>query len=188
MSAKNLTFKVFAVLVVMFVALPRGMANEELIPEDAVPGFYRVAPDDILKITVYDEDELSGSYRVDADGRISFPLIGQIEVTGLRGDQIEEQIGEDLKNGYLVDPSVSIEIEQRKPVYIMGEVRAPGSYPYASDMSVLNAVALAGGFTYRANEREVEVMRVGKGEEYQDMAVSAKIFPGDIIIVKESFF
>ena len=96
----------------------------------------------------------------------------------------------ELADGYLIDPSVSIEIAKHRPFYILGEVRAPGRYDYVSNMSVFNAVAMAGGFTYRAKQGHVKVRRpeAGKAYEEQERSLSAKVEPGDIIIVEERFF
>ena len=151
---------------------------------------YQVGPDDKLKITIFGEDDLSGIYTVSAHGTISMPLIDEIEVEGQGLSQIKKTIATQLSEGYLVNPSVSIEVETYRPLYILGEVRAPGSYSYVSDMSVLNAVALAGGFTYRANKNRIEIMRSRKGEAtmLKEQPAESAVQPGDIILIKERFF
>lgn len=151
---------------------------------------YRVGPDDKLKITIFGEDDLSGIYTVSAHGTISMPLIDEIEVEDHGLGQIKNTIAHKLSEGYLVNPSVSIEVETYRPFYILGEVRAPGSYSYVSDMSVLNAVALAGGFTYRANKNRIEIMRSRKGEAtmLKEQPAESAVQPGDIILIKERFF
>lgn len=151
---------------------------------------YLLGPGDKIRITVYGEEALSGVYGISAQGTLSFPLIGELQAQGLSLSVLEQSIAAGLKDGFLVNPSVTMEMESYRPFYIMGEVRDPGSYDYVANMSVLNAVALAGGFTYRANEGAVEVMRrTGRKEEtLNDVNVESVVLPGDIILVKERFF
>lgn len=146
---------------------------------------YALGPDDVLEMVVYGEEDLSGSYRVGTGGSISVPLIGEVQVSGLTLRAAEETITQKFSDGYLVDPSVSIQVSESRPVYIMGEVKNPGSFKYTSNMTVLNAVALAGGFTYRARESEVTITRSG---EELDSAPEEPIQPGDVITVEERFF
>lgn len=151
---------------------------------------YVLGSSDVLRITVFGEADLTNSYTVDAGGMIAMPLIGDLKLAGLTLRQAEEAIEASLAQGYLINPSVSIEVTTYRPFYIMGEVRNPGSYPYVANMSVLNAVALAGGFTYRARQSEVELMsgRPGAPREYEDTPVNTLVYPGDIIVVEERFF
>ena len=150
---------------------------------------YRVGPGDRLEMTVYGEEALSKQYQVDGQGNISVPLIGVIPVEGLTPIEIEDLIAERLRDGYLVDPSVSIEITEYRPFYIMGEVRRPGSYNYIDGMNVLNAVAVGGGFTYRAKTKEIEVVRSAGDDNITVMLKPEdQIMPGDIIRIKERFF
>lgn len=154
-------------------------------PAQAAGEFYALGPDDVLEIVVYGEKDLSGNYRVGPDGAIAMPLIGEVVVDGLTTRAAEENIAAKLADGYLVEPSVTIQVKSSRPFYIMGEVKNPGSYAYASNMTVLNAVALAGGFTYRASKDNVEVTRSG---EETKIPVEEKIAPGDVITVNERFF
>lgn len=150
---------------------------------------YALGPEDRLKVTVFGEKELTGDYRVGSDGTIAFPLIGDIAVEGMTLRQAEEAIKSGLRNGYLKKPSVSIEVIESRPFYILGEVRRPGSYNYVSGMSVLQAVAISGGFTYRANRKHVEILRGNKAPaDPIDTTPSEKIKPGDIIFIQERFF
>jgi protein involved in polysaccharide export with SLBB domain len=161
-------------------------------PQAAAPSFpgYRIGPDDEIKITVYGEEDLSGSYPVSGTGNISMPLIGDVHVQNFTLKDVELAVTEKLKDGYLLDPKVSVEISKYRPFYILGEVRVPGSYPYVNNMSVLNAVAVAGGFTYRANKKRVEIMRTHEedADVDKDQPVDTLVVPGDIILVKERFF
>ena len=151
---------------------------------------YRVGPDDELKIAVYGEKELSGTYAVNGTGKISMPLIGDIEVQNLTLKQIENSVVTKLDGDYILDPRVSVEITKYRPFYILGEVRTPGSYPYVNNMSIMNAVAVAGGFTYRANKKRADVMRMGENNEEvrSTLEVQDSVLPGDIILIKERFF
>lgn len=150
---------------------------------------YTLGAEDRIKITVFGEKELSDEYRVGSDGTIAFPLIGDLSVEGLTLRQAEEIIETKLKEGYLKKPSVSIEVSESRPFYILGEVRRPGSYNYVAGMSVLQAVAISGGFTYRANRKSVEILRGNKAPSQPiNVAPNEKVKPGDIIFIQERFF
>ena len=157
---------------------------------DALDHSHRLGVNDEIEVVVYGEPDLSATYRIETTGTISVPLIGEVTLRGLTLREAEALIEAELADGYLVEPSVSIALARMEPFYIMGEVKVPGRYPYVNDMSVMNAVALAGGFTYRANRKEVEVLRKDRPESsvYDDVPVHSKIGPGDTIIVKERFF
>ncbi len=117
------------------------------------------------------------------------PLIGQVSAAGRSLHQFEGDVAAKLAQGYLKDPRVSIEIVNYRPFSIIGEVNKPGEYPFAVGMNVLNAVALAGGFTYRAREGEVYIKHAGSADEEEiDVDAGGKVLPGDIIRVKERFF
>lgn len=153
-------------------------------------GRYVLDTGDVLRIIVFGEAELTGSYEVGPMGTISVPLIGDVQVKGLTAGEVNVLIYDKLADGYLIDPSVSIEITNLRPFFILGEVRTPGSYTFIPDMSVLNAVAVAGGFTYRANQKEVDIVRKSKKgqEKKKKLLVVEKVKPGDIIFIKERFF
>lgn len=154
------------------------------------PTDYILDSGDVLRLVVFGENELTNRYQVGPEGVISIPLIGDVHVKGLTALEATRVITEKLANGYLVDPSVSIEITSLRPFFILGEVRSPGSYTYIPNMTVLKAVAVAGGFTYRADKKEVEILRKNaEGQnEQEDMPVGEKVRPGDIIFIKERFF
>jgi protein involved in polysaccharide export with SLBB domain len=154
----------------------------------AVAG-YRLGTGDKIRIIVFGENNLGGEYVVDGSGFIRLPLVGQLKAVGLTVGEFEQQMVTMLKDGYLIDPRVSVEVTNYRPFYIMGEVNKPGEYPYVTDMSVLNAVALAGGYTYRANQSSVYIRRNGEATEQSVPAdQNSKINPGDIIRVRERFF
>lgn len=151
---------------------------------------YILGSGDKLRITVFGEKDLSGDYTVNDAGNISYPLIGEVPLRGLTLVQAKDKIATLLQNGYLNDPSVSIEVGEFRPFYITGEVRSPGSYSFVAGMSVMNAVVVAGGFTFRADQDEVEILRTTAGgtKMLKDMGPEEKVVPGDIILVEERFF
>ncbi len=150
---------------------------------------YRLGAGDKLKITIFDEPDLSGEFELDGAGGVALPLIGQMQAMNLSPRELEARIETKLLDGYLLRPRVSIEVLSYRPFYIMGEVNQPGSYPYRAGLNVLNAAALAGGFTYRADEGDIEISReaaVGGGRF--EAAPLTEIKPGDVIRVKERLF
>lgn len=159
----------------------------EIIEFQSADPSYALGPEDQIKITVFGEDDLSGIYKLDGNGYISMPLIGELHLKDMTLRQTELLIEESLADGYLIDPSVSLEVSKHRPFYILGEVRMPGRYDYITNMSVFNAVALAGGFTYRANQKTVKIMK-GEDESSEKRSVTQKVEPGDVIIVQERFF
>ncbi len=154
----------------------------------ADPG-YRLGTGDTVHITVFGETDLTGDYSIDGTGDMRMPLIGQIKAAGLTIPDLENAIQAKLASGYLRDPKISAVVTNYRPFYIIGEVNKPGEYPYASGMNVLTAVALAGGFTYRADDSDVDIRHKGSTKEISVPAdQTSKIEPGDIITVSERFF
>lgn len=150
---------------------------------------YQLGSGDQIRVTVYGEEDLSGEFELDGEGTISLPLIGAVAVGNRSLSDAESLITAQLADGFLVNPRVSIEVLNYRPFYILGEVQDPGSYPYVSGMTVLNAVALASGFTYRASESKIEVTRRVDGvEQKMRIELTAAVLPGDIIRVPERFF
>lgn len=151
---------------------------------------YLLGADDELEITVFGEDDLTGEYRINSEGSISMPLIGEVALSGLSVRQAEALIRKKLSDGFLMNPDVTLELMKYRPFYIMGEVERPGSYDYVSNLDVLRAIALAGGFTYRAVEDEVKILRIEDGgrSRYQEFSTDEPVLPGDIILVEERFF
>ena len=150
---------------------------------------YRLGTGDKLKINVYDEPDLSGEFLVDGSGQIQLPLVGQVKAASLTIHEFVAEVVAALKEGYLNDPKVSVEVLNYRPFYIIGEVNKPGEYPFESGLNVLGAIALAGGYTYRANDNDVYVRRAGTSKEQSVPADSnTKIYPGDIIRVAERLF
>jgi polysaccharide export outer membrane protein len=150
---------------------------------------YTLGTGDQLRVIVFGETDLSGQFTVDDGGHVRLPLIGQVDAAGRTLHQFEGDVAAKLSQGYLKNPRVSVEVTNYRPFFIIGEVNKPGEYPYVNGMNVLNAVALAGGFTYRAREGEVYIKHAGSNEEEEvDVEAGGKVQPGDIIRVKERFF
>ncbi len=148
---------------------------------------YQLGAGDRVRVVVFGEEELSGEFELDGQGDFSMPLIGTINANTTTSRQLEEQIAVLLRDGFLKNPRVSVEVLNYRPFYIMGEVNQPGSYPYRAGITILNAAAIAGGFTFRADEKDIVVRRGGKGEAVK-MPADTIVQPGDVIRVKESFF
>lgn len=150
---------------------------------------YQLGSGDQVKVVVYGEEDLSGEFELDGTGIVAMPLIGPVNIGGKDLSNAEALISEKLADGFLINPRVSIEILNYRPFYILGEVKDPGSYPYVNGMTVLNAIALASGFTYRASESKIEVTRKIDGVEKKfRIATTAAVLPGDILRVPERFF
>ncbi len=152
---------------------------------------YTLAPGDKLRITVYGEETLTGEYGVTGSGDVSFPLIGNIKVAGRTVEALQKELTTKLGAGYLEDPRVSAEIINYRPFYVLGEVSRPGQYDFAVGLTVQQAVAAAGGFTYRANNKKVYLKRaLDTREMLVDLreTPSFPVRPGDTIRVGERFF
>jgi len=151
--------------------------------------YYKLGTGDRLRVTVYGHEDLSGEFEVGSSGTVSLPLIGEVRASGLGAKQLEETIIGQLKPNYLKNPSVTVEVLNYRPFFIIGEVKQPGSYPYVSGMRALNAVAIAGGYTYRAKKSKIYIMRGGDAQREKEVAnPETLVLPGDVIEVPERFF
>jgi protein involved in polysaccharide export with SLBB domain len=154
-----------------------------------VEEIYKLDAGDKLRITVFGEPDLGGEYFVDGSGDVRLPLIGQIQVAGATLLEFERRAKAKLESGYLKNARVSAEVINYRPFYILGQVNKPGEYEFVNGLNVLTAIALAGGYTYRASEQNVFIRRKGSDKEEAAPANQAtKVFPGDIIRVRERFF
>lgn len=150
---------------------------------------YRLGAADKVRVNVFGEDALTGEFIVGGSGKVSLPLIGEVQASGLTIAQFQEAIAEALRQGYINEPRVSAEVLNYRPFYILGEVNKPGEYPYTISLTVLNAVATAEGFTYRANTRQVYIKRAdGAGEQAYPLTTATEVAPGDTIRIGERFF
>ncbi len=170
---------VLAVTLICF-GLPRAEAQETS---------YRLDTGDRVKVTVFGHEDLSGEFDVDGTGRLSLPLIQHVQAAGSTLAELEVAITKKLKPDFLKNPRVSVEVLNYRPFYILGEVKNPGSYAYVNGMTVINAIALAGGYTYRAAEKKVTIARAGDAErESLPATYDTAVLPGDVIEVPERFF
>jgi len=164
-----------------------GTAAGDSTASAASDNAYRLGAGDRLRVIVFGEEDLSGEFEVDDTGAVSLPLVGQVRAKGETLRSFEEGVREQLRKGYLKDPRVSIQVINYRPFYIIGEVKEPGEYPFVSGMNVLNAVALAGGYTPRAATSKVLITRDGKEARYP-VSAQTRLEPGDMLKVPERFF
>ena len=170
-------------LLFFFVANP--LTAEETVPS----GGYQLGPGDKLVISVFNQEDLTGEYAINGAGRFFMPFIGNVDAKGLTITELTDLIVNKLKPDYLVNPRVSIEVLNFRPFYIIGEVNAPNSYPYVEGMTYLNAVAIAGGYTYRAKKGYAMVRRnEDQDGKEQKVDMTSKVMAGDIIRIVERMF
>lgn len=150
---------------------------------------YQLGSGDQLRVIVFGEESLSGEFVVDGSGYVSMPLVGEVLAKGKTVREFQRNVADSLKQGYLKDPRVSAEVLNYRPYYILGEVKTSGEYPYSDGLTVLNAVATAGGFTYRANTKIVLIKRAGgRTEEEYPLTATTPVQPGDTIRISERLF
>lgn len=148
---------------------------------------YLLGPGDQIQILVYNEADLSMKLIIDQSGNIIYPLVGKLQLTGKTPDQVATNIRDKLKNGFINNPMVTVIIVKFRDIYVSGEVRVPGSYQYQPGLTLEKAIALAGGFTDRADRSDVD-MRTSNGQLLKDVSSIQTVNPGDTIIVDQSFF
>jgi len=157
---------------------------------DTAAGPYRLGVDEQVRVVIFGQDQLTGQFRVNDRGNISVPLLGPIPAKGLTTGELENSIAMRLREKkILLDPSVSVEVLGYRPVFILGEVVKPGQYPYEPGMTVLTTVAIAGGFTYRAQTGYASILRTEHGSSVEGRVPrGAEVLPGDVITVFERYF
>ena len=150
---------------------------------------YRLDAGDKLRVVVYGQEGLTNTYAIDAGGAITMPLIGSVPARGRTPAELAAAITSRLRGGYIRDPSVAVEIEAYRPFFILGEVAAPGQYPYVPNMSVESAVAIAGGFSPRARRDYVTLTHTGaSGSSRYVVPLGTPLSPGDTVFVGERWF
>ena len=155
----------------------------------SVSDTYVLGSGDSLKVTVFNEEDLSGEFKIDGSGMLALPLVGSVKVGGLPLDKAERAIEAAFSDGYLIEPRVNLEVLNFRPFYILGEVNKPGNYPYVEGMKALNAVAMAGGYTYRGKTEHLFITRAAdSAKKKTEVSPDTVIFPGDVIEVPERFF
>jgi len=169
---------------IVYPAAPRGPR-----PVADTGGPYLLDTGDRLRIFVYGQPNLSRIYPVDQSGRITIPLIGRIKARGRTTRGLEATIRRRLGAKFVKDPQVNVDMAQNRPFFILGEVRNPGQYPYVSGITVQAAVAIAGGYSERANEHRTEITRrVRGGIDKMEVRDDYTIRPGDTVKIPERFF
>ncbi|MGE4218214.1 MAG: polysaccharide biosynthesis/export family protein [Alphaproteobacteria bacterium] len=168
-----------------------GLPTTEAPMKVSAPGQgYRLEPGNQIRLTVFNETTLSGDFVVDPSGNVSLPLVGNVPAAGVTASTLSERIATKLVQGSLLrDPQVSVEILTFRPFYVLGEVRQPGEFPYTPGVTVLSAIARAGGYDYRARENKVLLVRQEGGEQVSYFATEQMpLLPGDIVKVLERLF
>jgi len=167
-----------------YVPATRAYASVSPNPEP-----YTLDAGDKLRIVVFGQDGITNSYMVGADGQVNLPLIGIVGARGTTTSELAQRIAEKLKQGYVREPHVSVEVEAYRPFFILGEVTTPGQYPYVANMTAETAIAIAGGFSPRADKRTVQLSRNLPGQQIRsDVPLSYPLRPGDTVMVKERWF
>lgn len=168
---------------------PIGGSAEAMRQSSAAAQSYRLAPGDKVHIAVFNESNLSGDYVVGPDGRVTLPLAGSLQAAGQTLPQFQTAVTQLLKNGFVQDPNVTITASDLRPYYILGEVKKPGRYNYMPDLTVLNAVATAEGFTYRANTGAIYIRRASEPSEKEiELTATTAVMPGDTIRISQRYF
>lgn len=165
---------------------------DEMAPTNVVaPGEgYILEPGDQVRVTVFGQTNLSGEFKLDAVGHIAIPLVGTVIASHGTARKLSERIEQLLtQTGYLREPKVSVEVLGYRPFYVLGEVRQPGEFPYTSGMTVLSAVARAGGYDYWAREGNAVLVRLlPNGQKEYRATERTPILPGDIIRVPKRYY
>ena len=187
----------FSAFFAMFAAVAltvAGCAGGASLPSELAPmepgnpsEGYLIEPGNRVRVIVFNEPSLSGDFAVDPSGNLSMTLVGNIPASGIGPKVLGQRIEAVLKkDGYLQSPKVAVEVQSFRPFYVLGEVRTPGEFPYTNGMTVLSAIAKAGGYDYRAWEGEVLLVRIvdGKQKEYRANE-RTPILPGDIVKVPQ---
>ncbi|MDZ4382737.1 MAG: polysaccharide biosynthesis/export family protein [Parvibaculum sp.] len=181
-----------ALVLMAIFAATAGCAERGIIAERPVStenDVYVLDTGDRLRIVVFGQTDLSGEFSVDSTGTVSMPLMPPIPARGLTTDEFEDVVAAELARTLLRNPNVSVQVTEFRPFFILGEVQRAGQYPYVNGMTVQSAVAIAGGFSYRADEDRVTITR-NRGDRIVEIGVdsTAPVLPGDTILVRERYF
>jgi polysaccharide export outer membrane protein len=186
---KRLPFIVHALLAALVVSGCSGYRPAPAAFHEMLDQPYRLGAGDRLRVTVFEQQELTNTYSVDQSGYFAFPLVGAVPARGHTAQQIEATLAARLREGYLRDPDVSVEVDRYRPIFIMGEVGAAGQYSYVPGLTVQKAIAIAGGFSPRANQTGVDITRDVNGKVITGrVRISDPLLPGDTIYVRERLF
>lgn len=150
---------------------------------------YRLASGDVIRISVFGEPDLSfEEIRLNDAGTFSYPFVGEVHAGGRTAGQIEQYLSERLRDGYLIDPRVTVSVIAYREFYISGEVQKPGGYPYQPGLTLNRAIALAGGLTERASLKRVTIVRGDGSRANERPVLDTPILPGDTITIAQGFF
>ncbi len=150
---------------------------------------YRLGVGDELRIAVFGQPDLTGQFMVGTTGAISYPLLGEIPAADLTLAELTASIKTALEKGYVRQPTITLEIVKFRPFYILGEVQKPGTYPFTAGLTIMKAVATAGGFTYRANARHVLIRHANDTQERRyELTSATRVQPGDTVRIIERMF
>jgi polysaccharide export outer membrane protein len=150
---------------------------------------YRLGAGDRVRVTVFEQEGLTNTYSVDQSGYIAFPLVGSVPARGHTVQEMELALASKLREGYLRDPDVSVEVDRYRPIFVMGEVGAAGQYSYVPGLTVQKAIAIAGGFSPRAYQGNVDITRTVNGKVFTGRVVTSDpLLPGDTVSVRERLF
>lgn len=149
---------------------------------------YRLGVGDKLKVSVFGEENLSGQFEVNAFGQVSMPLIGEMPAKGLALNEFRDRVVHRLTEGYLKNPKVAVEILNYRPIFVHGEVKSGGEFQFKNGISLRDAVAMAGGYSYRANQSYLYIGREGEPDIAVQMPADIPVLPGDNIRIPERFF
>jgi polysaccharide export outer membrane protein len=191
-SAKT-TMNRRSALLFLTCVLPLGACMQPVLHtgslDGAAEGPYKLSSGDRLRVMVFGQDNLANIYTVDEEGYVSMPLVGPMRVAGGTTQDAARVIEAKLRNGFIREPKVTVEVDSYRPFFILGEVLNPGQFPFVTGMSVQTGVAIAGGFTRRANKTYAEVTRPTRdGLITADVPITYAVKPGDTIVVKERWF
>ena len=179
---------VLLLMALLFATLGGAGARADADSRTAIPE-YRLGSGDKIRVITFGDTSLSGEFTISGSGKLAFPLVGDLPAAGLSVPELQQKITAALADGYINNPRVSVEVLTYRPFYILGEVNKPGEYPYTAGLTVLNAVATANGFTYRANLRQVFIKRANSTqEEGFPLTSDTKVAPGDTVRIAPRYF
>jgi protein involved in polysaccharide export with SLBB domain len=195
-SLLDVVFRVFAASFAVTAlaggcAIPETISGPQFATHDGkapINRVYRLGVGDKLKVSVFGEDNLSGQFEVNALGQISLPLIGEMQAKGLAITEFRDAIGHKLSQGYLKNPKVNVEMLNYRPIYVQGEVKNSGEFAFKNGLSLRDVIAMAGGYTYRANQSYLYIGREGDADVAVQMPTGVPVLPGDNIRIPERFF
>jgi polysaccharide export outer membrane protein len=171
------------------VIMPQPVTAEPVMLEPALHNGYTLDSGDKLRVVVFGQEGLTSSYSVDTSGKITMPLIGAVNARGMATAGLQASIVAKLRNGYVREPHVAVEVEAYRPFFILGEVTLPGQYPYVPNMTVETAVAIAGGYTPRAFKYKIEISRQVNGlTEKRVVSPTYPVRPGETVHIAERWF